>query len=92
MKTTRFYVNACCGKMSVAIKIDRTISMEFLALLISKGFVEAKHFTKSGILYAENNAIIVNGSFGSDILNIKCKVSQCDHFIDNFETLLMNTG
>jgi len=88
MKVEKFVVKACCGKTSTAFRINKTLSKDFLALLVTKGFTELKHFTAAGILFVENQTLQINGPFGTDILNIRCKVSDCNKFINDFETLL----
>jgi hypothetical protein len=94
VKVERFVVRAnckaCAGKTSIVLRINKTVSKDFLALLVTKGFIEAKNFTAAGILFVENQFLKVNGTFGRDILNINCKVVDCDKYVNEFETLLTN--
>lgn len=92
MKVERFTIQACCGKTSIIFKTDQPISREHLNKLVSLGFREADHFTKAGILYADNLDLIVTGPFGSDRLQVKCKVTDCSQKINNFEELLTQLG
>lgn len=88
MKVERFAVRACCGTTSVAFKLGTVISMDFLPLLIGKGFTESRSFTKAGILYVENEVLIATGAFNSNILQIKCKKQDCNSSINIIEELL----
>jgi hypothetical protein len=62
--------------------------------LVSNGFTEAKHFTKVGMVYVDNPALIVSGSIGADRLNAKCKNkdANCDKILNDFEELLLKLG
>jgi hypothetical protein len=88
MKVERFLVKACCGSTSVTFKIGSPVSKDFLPLLVGNGFIESKHFTAAGLLYVENESLVVTGSFGQSILQIKCK-KTCEESINNFEQLLI---
>lgn len=90
MEVKKFSVSACCGKTAIAFKLNTILSKTLLNDLVSKGFVESKHFTAAGMMYVENQSIIASGTFGSDILNVKCKISNCSNFVDEFESLLAN--
>lgn len=90
MKITRFAVQSCCGSASIALKLEVPLSKDFLPLLIENGYTAPSHFTKAGILYIENEGIIGTGAFGSDILQIKCRISKdnCYKYVNAFEELL----
>lgn len=88
MKVERFSVQACCGKTSVTLKLSSQISKDFIPLLVGNGYNEVKQFTASGMLYVENMNLIVSGVFGADNLQVKCKVKDCDKFINTFIELL----
>jgi hypothetical protein len=88
MKIDRFVTKSCCGKSSITLKLDRPITIDFVTLLVSNGFSELSNFTKSGILYVENDYIIATGAFGTDKLQIRCKKSDCQENINNFEDIL----
>lgn len=87
MKVERFLSKACCGTTAVSLKVDCSISKDFLPLLVGNGFTEAKHFTAAGLLYVENESMVVTGSFGQRLLQIKCK-KACEESINSFEKLL----
>lgn len=87
MAVERFLVKACCGSTSVSFKIGSPLSKDFLPLLVGNGFTEAKHFTAAGLLYVENESLVVTGSFGQTLLQIKCK-KACEDSINSFEQLL----
>ena len=92
MKIQRFITQACCGKTSVYFKIDKSVSKDFLPLFISNGFSELTNFTQAGILYIEDDYLIATGAFGTDKIQVKCKKSNCQENLNNFENLLNQLG
>lgn len=92
MLVQRFTVNACCGKTSTVFKTDQPITKTHLEKLVSFGFIEQAHFTKAGILYADNLEFIVTGPFGTDRLQVKCKIASCDQKLNDLEGLLNQLG
>ena len=88
MKIERLTLQSCCGGTSTIFKIDRALSKNFLNILINLGYSEAEHFTKAGILYATNQEFIVTGPFGTNKLQVKCRKSDCDKKLNDFESLL----
>lgn len=92
MKTERFTIKACCGRTSLILKTDQPLTKEHLSSLVKLGFVAAEHFVAAGILYATNSDLIVTGPFGSDRLQIKCKIADCSQKINDFEVLLQQLG
>lgn len=92
MQVERFTVQACCGKSSLIFKTDRPIMASDIAKLVSQGFTEATHFTKAGILYVDNSDLIITGPIGSDRLQVKCKIADCDQKVNDFEVLLQQLG
>ena len=92
MRAERYSVQACCGKTSLIFKTDRPILPADIQSLVNFGFTEATHFTKAGILYVDNSDLIITGPIGSDRLQVKCKVGDCDKKINDFEVLLQQLG
>lgn len=92
MKVERIVVMACCGRKNFVFKIDRPVGQAILDVLTSNGFTEATHFTKAGMLYADNPDLIVSGPMGMDRVNVKCKKDDCDQILNEFEALLVRTG
>ncbi len=92
MKVERFTIQACCGRTSLIFKTDQPLTTGHLASLVALGFKEAPHFTKAGILYVDNPDLIVTGPIGSDRLQVKCKVADCQQKINDFEVLLQQLG
>jgi len=90
MKVERIVVKAHCKACQGAtvFKLDAPLSKNLLPLFIDNGFTETTHFTKSGLLYIENNDLIATGAFGSDQITVKCKKTNCQDFINDFEDLL----
>lgn len=89
MKIERFTLQACCGGKSITFKIGQPITETLLNKLVALGYKESTHFTKAGILYADNKDFIIRGPFGSDKLQVKCKKSDCDQKLNDFESLLL---
>lgn len=92
MKVERFLIQACCNKRQIVFKLDKPVDQALLEVLKSNGYHEAAHFTKAGMLYADNLDLIVTGPFGGDKLNAKCKKQDCDQFLNDLEALLVRTG
>lgn len=94
MKIERFAVQQCCGTNAVALKLGSVISKNFLPLLVDKGYTAPSHYTAAGIFYVENEGIIASGAFGSNILNIKCRINKdnCQKYINSFEELIGAMG
>lgn len=92
MKVERFSVQACCGKTAIIFKTDQPITQEVINKLIQLGFKEQPHFTKAGILYADNPDFILTGPIGQDRLTVKCKHAECTEKLNNLEVLLQQMG
>lgn len=92
MHIERFTVQACCGKTSLIFKTDRPIFASDIQALVKLGFTEAINFTKAGILYVDNSDLIITGPIGSDRLQVKCKIADCDQKLNDFEVLLQQLG
>lgn len=89
MKIQKIEKKGCCGNSAVSLKLDKPINSDCLILLTGNNFKEIQHYTKSGMLYVENNDIIISGIFGNDVLNLKCKKTKsCSQTINYIETLL----
>lgn len=89
MKAEKFSIQACCGKKAIIFKIDGIINNNLLNQFIRLGFKEYSHFTKAGILYVDNEEFIVTGPMGTDKLQVKCRKSNCDEKLNNFDNLLL---
>lgn len=89
MKVERVLVKACCGKAAIIFKIGKPITTEFIGALADKGFMERPNFTKAGLLYMDNPALILTGSIGTDRLHISCKLKECDQKLNELEGLLL---
>jgi hypothetical protein len=88
MDIEKFSIQSCCGKKSTIYKIDRPIDNNLLVELVGLGFTELKHFTAAGILYVDNSSFIITGPIGSNRLQVKCKRSNCDQILEDFEVQL----
>jgi hypothetical protein len=89
MITTRYTVQACCGKTNVIFKLDRSIDLKLLNFLVDKGFVEEANFTKVGMLYVNNSEFTLTGAFGGDKLQAKCKLKDCAQKLDELEGIFL---
>ncbi len=92
MKIERFTLQTCCGGKSIVFKLGQPISRELLDFLVKLGYRESSHFTKAGILYADNSDFIVTGPFGADKLQVKCRKLDCEQKLNDFESLLLTLG
>lgn len=95
MKVSRIInKSACkvCGGTSISFKLEKALTLDILPLLEDKKYRVKDNFTRSGILYVENDAIIITGAFNTTNLQTKCKKSDCSKYIDELEVLLSNFG
>lgn len=83
----KFVTKACCGRTTTSFKTVK-IKKELISFLVEKGFKEHQHFTKNGMLYVENNNIIISGQIGNISINVKCRKSNCDQDINDLELYL----
>ena len=88
MKIEKIVVNACCGRKNIVFKLGQPIDLSLLDKFKSAGFTEQPHFTKAGMIYAENLDLVVSGPIGADRLNVRCKKTDCEEIVNNFEELL----
>lgn len=96
MKLEKFTIQACCGSKSIIYKASAPLTLQLLDFLKANGFSEAEHFTKVGILYADNSDLIVTGPIGSNKLRVKCRNTtsdvECDQKLNDFEEFLLKQG
>jgi hypothetical protein len=92
MDVERFSIKACCGRMATVFKTSRPLSINDVTTLVKLGFVEHTHFTKAGILYADNSDFILTGPIGSDRLQVKCRFAECSQKLNDLEVLLKQIG
>ena len=72
--------------------MDAPLSKNYLPYLLDQGFIAAKMHLEAGLLYAENNAVILSGPFGQNVVHAKCKVNDCTEFLNKVEELLTAMG
>jgi len=89
IKVERFLIQACCGRKSLIFRADQPLTEEVLAKLVQVGFKPHDNLVKAGILYADNDALIISGPFGSDRLQVSCKMQDCEQNLKDFEELLL---
>jgi hypothetical protein len=91
MKIEKHVINtgcSSCGGKSLIFKTNRPITKTDIEGLAKLGFTEAPNFTQAGILYMDNLDLIVSGPIGSDRLQVKCKLGDCETKVSDFEVLL----
>lgn len=82
-----------CGGIALLFKLSVPVSEDFLSLFVKSGFRELSHFTKAGILYVENNDLIIHSPFGDNKLQVKCKSkNDCAGILNDLEALLQKVG
>lgn len=89
MKIERFSIQACCGRTSIIFKTDRPLNKSHIEDFSKLGFTEHKHFTQAGILYVDNIDFILTGPLGSDRLQVKCKIVNCEPKVNDLEKTLL---
>lgn len=93
---TREIVPACCGKSTITYGLSFSILKEQAPSFEQAGFYVSNTYLNVGMLYAENNYLVVTGSFGSNRIVLKCKVKNCETMTSTFEdvitTLYANNG
>jgi hypothetical protein len=89
MQIERFNTKLCCGGTGLSLKLSVLLHKDFIPLLIMGNFSAPPAFTKAGIFYLESRDLTATGSFGSNILQIRCKNNEnCQQSIDAFEGIL----
>ncbi len=90
MKVGRLTVPAFCNTCppSVSFKIDQPLHKDIIPFLVKEGFVERPNFTKSNIFYVESTNLVASGIFGQNTIQTRCKVRDCQNFVNDFEQLL----
>lgn len=84
----KFETKACCGKKIISFSLNSKISIELIKFLVSNGYKEHSHFTKSGMLYMEIKEMIISGQIGNKSLSVSCRLSNCDKYINDLELYL----
>lgn len=97
MKVERKTLASCgackSGKPQVVFKLDRPTTPALLEVFKANNFKEATHFTKAGMLYVDNNDLVISSPMGSDKLSVKCKDDKtCDQKLNDLEDLLTKIG
>ena len=85
---TRDIVQACCGKSTITYNLNFSIMKNHAPSFIEGGFYLSSTFFDVGMLYVENNFLIVTGSFGSNRLVLKCKIKNCETMTSTFEDVI----
>lgn len=75
---------ACCGKTQIIWKLNIPIKKEYLPFLQEAGFMFRQTYLDAGMLYIEDNNLLVTGVFGLTDMRIRCKTTLCN----NSKTLL----
>lgn len=91
MKVTSDIIKSCCGGTTLMFRCDKTLTYEFITFMINIGFIEQSHFTKSGIIYIENDYMILQGPLYNTKLTVTCKKNKdiCINKINELEKKLL---
>lgn len=81
---------SCCGKSQIKLEFDFALDKEHLKYFLNSNFIESKAYTSVGILYLEDDNLVIMGPFGSNRLQVKCKNANCDASVSIVETILQN--
>lgn len=87
----KFNTKTCCGKTLVTWKLNFKVTKELIASL-KPMFKEHEHFTKSGMLYMDNQSLVISGQIGSDSLQIRYKNKNCDQAVHDLESKISSYG
>lgn len=90
MRCTKYKIKECCGGSSTSLKLDGSISSDMIAHFCNYGFKESGHFTKNGILYLQNENVVLSGAIGSNTISVKCKSNNCLEYLNEIEKILEN--
>jgi hypothetical protein len=77
--------NCKCGKEETIYQLSLPIKKNHLQFFTKNGYIESTPYTKIGILFVENNNFVLICPFGSNRLQVKCKKSNCDDILGDFE-------
>lgn len=88
MKYSKSEIKSCCGKISHMYKFEITTDKSFMQKFLDKGFIDAPFLTKCGVLYIENDDLILTGTLGGNSLQAKCKRVKCDDIFGSLEQLI----
>lgn len=88
MQYTKARVAGCCGSKKIVYSLSAALMKNNLPQFQNSGFTILPSYTQAGMLYAENNSLIVIGKFGSTTIEVKCKLSDCDDKTLDLERLL----
>jgi hypothetical protein len=83
--TQKFNTKTCCGKILVTWKLGFQVTKELINYL-SNSFKEHNHFTKSGMLYMDNQSLVISGQLGSNSIQIRCKSKNCEQAMNDLES------
>lgn len=78
----------CCGTFNITYEISTPLRIDYISKFEDSGFKVSLNYKNAGMLYAENEKLIVLGSFGTKNLKLKCKVAKCEQFAGPLEDLL----
>jgi len=83
----KFNTKTCCNKTLITWKVDFKITIDLIKHLKST-FKEHEHFTKSGMLYMDNSNLIISSQLGSNSIQIRCKIKNCEGSMNDLESTL----
>jgi hypothetical protein len=90
IKKTILNTSSCsqCNKGQLLLELNVPLNKSYLQLFIDSGFTENKSYTNLGLFYVESINFTAIAPFGSNRINIKCKVANCNNNITELEEIL----
>jgi hypothetical protein len=78
----------CNKKKQLLFELSISLEEKYTQYFIDNGYSNNKLYIKNGLLYIEDIYLVAIGPFGSNRLQIKCKIDNCDIGIDKLESIL----
>jgi hypothetical protein len=90
METKRITINSeCkCGNSQIILQTGGPLLKNHIVKFTNSNYKQNESYIKSGILYLENDDLIMMGPLGSNRMQIKCKRKDCDKSISQIESII----
>lgn len=77
-----------CSNKQIIFQLGFALDKSHIQIFTDNGYILSKSYIDKGILYIENADISATGPFGSNRLQIRCKISSCNLETDKLENIL----
>ena len=84
----RHTIKGCCGNKTFVFELSQPIEKTWLDAFKSSGYQTSEIYTKSGMLYAVRQGLVVSGPFGGTKLQVKCSSANASLLLDHLENTL----